>query len=1152
LAALAEDKAVWTPKRVLLLVAGIAVFLAGYAVYAFFLGGIDGMPPLPEQFLRADSPILIGTFDPSETEIDRKLRMAFGKDCAQIKKKFKFEIRKKGMVVAASDFSFKERDGRVKLEDFSIAIFRDDITGHGEGNWPEINTVISDHGFLSFADDKGEPVKIESPNDMSKPGVKICGAELRGHILIINNRHSEEKSDDLDIIVDNEPLFYEESTAKIWTNGFVKLLDKQTHPHPTSISGHGMEMLLTKEQPANNKQQAAKAPKAKNDMSGVERIELKKTVEMHLYTDANSGFLSGPGKSNGKSNGNDSARQAPTGERQADQETSHIMITTEGPFVYEKSKELARFESPPGKQNAHFPDRVLVRREPLRGDMSDQWDKKYDQIVCDYLTLKFARESPPATAKNSKSNAGPKIESAQATARQGAEVVVLSDSENLECHCQQLDYFAPVEAEDRGARTLLRGDPLRAAKDGHKITSATLELISANQKGFGQQMLADGPGQVDLFDPSPDPASGDGSPKGYVTHARWKSRLTQTKTKEGSRDLDLLTLDEDAVFIDDEHQQQMFGQRLQVWLESSDSAAKMTPSEAGRESTPGGPRQKPVKVEAFNRVKAISPDFRIDARDHLIIRFEDTAYNRSTAAREDFTTIPSQPAPPAQRLPSVANGGNPASASTPQAAIQNTPSVPSPPNASAGSPLSLGITFPARQGQETAKEKEKPKRPINLSANDVAVDVLRGADKNDLKELLAVGNVYVHQDGENPTDKGVNIEGDTLSLAHFAEGDIIKVFGEYKEGESKKGAALQLDETYLSGPKVTIDQKTNRAVVEGAGVMSMPSNTTFSGDKPLRPGARLTVHWSRDMLFDGQEAEFRGEDYGVVAYQDDSTLQCHFLQVTLDRRVSLKEGQKGEQKAKVDKVLANASNAVVCVLEKTKDSKGWPQVQRLLCTTLAVDNTENQLNASGPGSAAALQYETGGDLDSGKTTKQAKDSAKSPQQMLTQVNYQGQMFSKQQTESSRWTRFLNRVTVLHVPANTLEPKLDKLPKDGLMLTCDKLTVVEQKRRDGSKSQVMEADMNVSCQANDLFFRAEKAIFDKSEDTITLRGSPGNPATVSRQAGGPGSAYKTNQGQTIRYNRKTNELNIDGANVLSGKLEPLEWSWPVDALMVAIR
>ena len=40
----------WTPKRVLLLVLGFAVFITAYFVYAHFLGAIDGLPDLPRTY----------------------------------------------------------------------------------------------------------------------------------------------------------------------------------------------------------------------------------------------------------------------------------------------------------------------------------------------------------------------------------------------------------------------------------------------------------------------------------------------------------------------------------------------------------------------------------------------------------------------------------------------------------------------------------------------------------------------------------------------------------------------------------------------------------------------------------------------------------------------------------------------------------------------------------------------------------------------------------------------------------------------------------------------------------------------------------------------------------------------------------------------
>src|SRR5262249_28805823 len=183
----------------------------------------------------------------------------------QCKMRIKLEVRKKGLVIAAAEASFKEPDGRVKLTDFSVAMFKDSPDAKFQGGVPEINTIQSDYAFLTF----DEP--ITSPMDMNR--AHIIGGELRGKdITIINNRRTEAKNDDLEVGVTGGPLFYDERAARIWTDGYVTLLDKQSRPDPTMVKGNGMEMLLAKE--SAGPKSAKPNPTAKNDLSGVDEIKL--------------------------------------------------------------------------------------------------------------------------------------------------------------------------------------------------------------------------------------------------------------------------------------------------------------------------------------------------------------------------------------------------------------------------------------------------------------------------------------------------------------------------------------------------------------------------------------------------------------------------------------------------------------------------------------------------------------------------------------------------------------------------------------------------------------------------------------------------------------------------------------------------------------
>ena len=282
----------WTPKRVVLLLLGFSMFLTVYIVYAFFLGGIDGLPPLPEN-LGADpeGTTIIPTWTNIESEADRKLRQAFGPECPQVQKAIRLEIRKKGMVLAADNIKI-EPDGRVKLTPFSVALFGKEKP---DQKYPEINTIESEVAFLTFE----QPI-----TNLTEIGTReIIGGELKGKIHIVNNRASCQKSDDLEIRIDDDPsLFYSKRENKIWTESTVLLEDLQTRPS-TKITGKGMDLYLAKDSgPNKSKSGKTKADKIKTDqtkprgeaLGGVEVVVLRSWVEMHLYPDSGSGFLGGP------------------------------------------------------------------------------------------------------------------------------------------------------------------------------------------------------------------------------------------------------------------------------------------------------------------------------------------------------------------------------------------------------------------------------------------------------------------------------------------------------------------------------------------------------------------------------------------------------------------------------------------------------------------------------------------------------------------------------------------------------------------------------------------------------------------------------------------------------------------------------------------
>src|SRR5437762_826932 len=112
----------WTSKRVLLAALGVVMFATSYVVYAAQMGGIDGLPPLPEAFFPKENPNPPPPPLTGQSVVDMKLEQAFGKECPELHRHLKIEVEARGLLLAAKDFEIL-KDGRVLLSPLSVAVF---------------------------------------------------------------------------------------------------------------------------------------------------------------------------------------------------------------------------------------------------------------------------------------------------------------------------------------------------------------------------------------------------------------------------------------------------------------------------------------------------------------------------------------------------------------------------------------------------------------------------------------------------------------------------------------------------------------------------------------------------------------------------------------------------------------------------------------------------------------------------------------------------------------------------------------------------------------------------------------------------------------------------------------------------------------------
>jgi hypothetical protein len=842
----------------------------------------------------------------------------------------------------------------------------------------------------------------------------------------------------------------------------------------------------------------------------VERIELESEVDMNLWADARSGFLG-----DGKGDKGESARpepksmdtRVPAPKEPAPEEKAKVKIMTQGPFRYDLFTDRATFDI--SHHSGPRPNVVTV-------DRYQEQEDKIDHLECDHLEIQFQRKNP-AAAQTAADNHGEglDIETVHAT---GKEVILTSDAEMLEAH--GTDFFH----DKRAHLSILKGQPkMWALKEGNEIEAPELQLTDG--KG-AQQATALGEGHIRMLDKR----TGD-----RPLEAHWKQKLVYAK--DGPHDL--LTLMGGASFVDHEHAQQLEAQLLKVWLE---------PSKEGK-APPGSDPQRPLPhlVDALGQVKAVAPDMHIHDTDHLVLKFKDVApAAKSVSAAPPVRETPSddrgasKPANPEQKLPpSSDETAGPAQAPGPASVEAITPGKPSEPTGTL--PPAAG-TVPANAPSNPAKAK----KPLDVSARSIEAHVLRSGSKNDLDKLWCEGAVQILQEPSGPDDKGVDVRGEKLHLVRQADGNILTVIGDY--------ARVQLDKLYIVGPEVNIDQTTNEAWVNGTGIMKLPGNGNIYGTKPSQPAgtkptepADLTINWEKHMLFTGKVALFdwpsdqrRGR--GVQAELESGHLVCKAMQVTLDRMVSLREGEKGKQQANVQNVVCDKD---VWVEDCKREGSRVVDYDRIECPGLNVDNGEDKedsvVNAGGPGMVRIFQLGTNSERQphpsgasagpakatKGRTATNPPQSKNQEEGELTRVTYESRMYANKKQGIAK---FWDKVVVIHVPTNDPYLQIDEnhLPPGYLYMSCERLEVLKSRLPDGRTTQEMRAYGKVAIETQEFSGNADVVKYDESKEQVILEGSDANLAVLTKQKG-RGAQPDIVRGRKITYHRLTGEYEVEAGS-----------------------
>jgi hypothetical protein len=1087
---------VWTPKRIVLLVVGFALFFAAYIAYAATsLGRINTLPPLPDMYKKPDRcqrpPVII---PPKNTRLDGKLQQAFGPDCKELKRPIRLELNSKSMALAAEDFAFQQSDGRVKVQPLSLAIF-------GKNKKPgadvEINTIRSKVAYIKF----DRPV--HTPYDVN--GSKIDCIELIGSIQISNNRGTLLRDDDLTLWIPTGPLFYDEKQKRIWTHDDVHLTDERTRPRETTVDAHGMVMDLLTEAPPPKPGDPPHKSRHEN-VIGVKRIVLLTDVRMDLY-------LGGPGLF-----GNNPARDAkaptkaakPKGKSAEDDDKAHVTITTPGSFEYlfGKENDLALFQAPtgaPAGQSVRAPQHVtLVRHHERRGET--------EQLVCHRLELKLRRKEH-RTGSPAGGDDKLEIETAHAT---GKEVLLTSDPEHLIAHGNDFYHDAVRKL------TILKGDPeVEVDRDETIIHARALHLqdVPGLPGSPGRQdVLAYGPGQIDLADKKTHKKN---------THAFWKDRLTSTR--DGT--FDLLVLTGEARFLDDAQGQSLSGETLKLWLLPQAKEVARVQAAEGKPAS-GEPSRRPHHLEALGHVVAHSRELDIHDSSRLMVNFMDVPASlfpgRPAPARPKAEAGPAVVGPPGAGMVQQQEALKPAGPPSPLLREPG-PESPLTPPASAAAPAAAA-------------------RPIDLSAYSIEVTVLRCGEQNALKHMSSRGQVRVRQDPAKPTEDGVDISGDTLTLDARPEGNKLVVTS---EGEHEHLATLSMDKIDILGPVITIDQAINQAWVDGPGAMSMRSNTNLQG-QTLNRTVPLNIQWNNQMLFYGDRAEFMGD---IQADQETSHLACQQLQVFFDRTISLKEGNRqGGQPARVRNLVGDKKVHVEDTVKKGNELVKFEQLTGIVIhiVTEPPEDAEpgtkqpdtSQVELTGPGTVRIVQRggtdptSMPGQPGSAPTPVHvvAPQGQEPPPLKLTYVGFERHMKANNRSNTAT---FFGNVRVFSTPCENPHMSVDldtasiNPPEGAFFLQCERLRVSNQPSGAGGRpNQEMFADGAVRVFAKDFQADADHMTYNEEKDQLIFTSEGNQPVSFWKRKT-TGELPQTLRAKKVIYSRRTGKADMESVDGIKG-------------------
>lgn len=856
---------------------------------------------------------------------------------------------------------------------------------------------------------------------------------------------------------------FSEASMKMWSDAPVRFAHG---PHRGRAHGIQCE-LLSYEGPRDPDRIA---------VNGIQSVRLIKDVVMNLVFE--------DGKTPGRRR-DDKTRKPRAAGSKSKKKPVLVKVQCDGNFNFGVQTNVATFE-----------DDVSVFRptEP----------NKFDVLKCDLLTLIFEpdeKKPPPKPQPGDEDqfqgmNGKLTFRRMRAKVRRpDRKVLLISEANQLTTYCDDLIY-------DAQTRVAVLTDPqqVRVLQDSGEMRSPKITLLQ-DKHGTVKSVWCQGAGWLRHYDKR--------TRKLDLT-ARWERELK--KFPDPDSDLDIIDLRKNAVVLQPKDNSTLKAQSIRLWVDrrkKSDSVkpSKQAPIELAAGEEPERDRIRLRRMLALTDVTLVNPKMEAKTK-RLEAWFEQAEpgagqpalpkHSRSHLIRATHRKVNSSAGPVIQPRSQPARQGFYAV----EGSDGKTPAGAKPKGA---------------RSRETFSENDGP---MKLTADLIQARIVQGAGRDDsqVKEVKAFGRVKVTQEHEED-DEPLLITGNKLHIVNrSADDQVLHVYGE--------PAHIRDRGRHMQGGNVHLDRGKNLSWVDGPGLLEIPVDRDFEGNKLPEPRL-LDVWWKKHMTFDGERAKFRG---GVRSALADSRMRCGEMDVYMSQRVSFTDKNR-KKEAQIHSVVCSGIvdfDSYLYVDDKLMEMRRGRFVK------FTMNQTNGNTAAEGPGHI--VLWRRGGGKRASLTpfaTAKANAPAKTEKKEweYTRIDFAGRSLGN---SKQRFNTFHDRVRIVYGPVDRLPHTIDAddLPKDGGWMRSKSLQVTQYEKTATRPAYVtLLAKGNAELEGRKFHGRADSISYDESKGLYLLR-SMGRNSTMWRQLTVGGKPDRADA-RSMKFIPAENRLELERTTSLQG-------------------